>query len=205
MEYGRIESEVLMKKHFKAIELKYLDDDIIMKIREWRNQPFVRNKMYSQHDITEEEHKKYIQALLNDENRGLFVFYLDDEPFGVFQYVLHKKDNCVECGNYLVDEEYQNLGYGTLMIFFQSEIIFNIFGCKKSCGEILECNKNIISMNKKMGAQLERIESKDKDGILYNVHCYSYLADNWINYREKYEKIVYTLIDDFNLKKDVIY
>ena len=87
----------MKKKHFKAVELKYLDSETILKIREWRNQEFVKKNMYSQHEITQEEHLKYIDNIRNDNNRGLFVFYLDDEFLYLlfFECVYIKKNNII--------------------------------------------------------------------------------------------------------------
>lgn len=196
-----------MKKHFKAIELKHLDDETVMKIREWRNSDFVRKMVYEQDIISEETHRAYINKLKRDNNRGLFVFYLDEEPFGVYQYILHENEGYVENGNYLIKQEYQDLGYGMLLSYFEMEIVFNVFNYPKSYGEIFEFNRKLISMNKKMGAHLEQIlyKHKELEGRFYDVYQYTSYADEWENNKQKYEKIIYLFIDDFDLDKDVIY
>lgn len=195
-----------MKKHFKAIELKHLEETTIMKIREWRNQPFVKNMMYSQHDITEKEHKEYVKAVLNDKNRGLFVFYLDNVPFGVYQYMIYPEENYVKNGHYLIAEDYQYLGYGALLSFFEQEIATNVLGCKAVYAEVLSYNRKAMAMNKKLGAQLIGIQEKGAtvDGISYDVYQYI-IEDGWTEKKKKMEKIVYEIVDDFDFTKDVIY
>lgn len=187
-----------MKKHFKAVELKHLDDETIMKIREWRNQPFVKNMMYSQHDITEEEHRSYIESLKRDEDRGLFVFYLDDEPFGIYQYMIHPEGNYVTDGNYLVSPEYQDMGYGTIQAFFMNIIKFEYLGCNKSYGEMLDDNRRVIMLNKKMGITLEGVLRQHRliDGEYHDVYCYGLLASEWKEKKEKISRLIFRLVDD---------
>ena len=181
-----------MKKHFKAIELKHLDDETVMKIREWRNQPFVKNMMYSQHDITEEEHRKYIDTLLQDNNRGLFVFYLDDIPFGIYQYVIHPQGNYVTDGNYLIGQEYQDMGYGTIQTYFMSVIKFDYLHCHKSYGEMLDINRRVIMLNKKLGIPLEGILRQQQliNGEYHDVYCYGLLQTEWEEKRKQQEKLI---------------
>ncbi len=187
-----------MKKHFKAVELKYLDDETIMKIREWRNQPFVKNMMYSQHDITEDEHRKYIESVKRDETRGLFVFYLDDEPFGVYQYIIHPEGNYVTDGNYLISQEYQDMGYGTIQSFFMNIIKFEYLCCNKSYGEMLDVNRRVIMLNKKMGITLEGILRQHRlvDDKYYDVYCYGLLASEWEEKKQKISRLIFRLVDD---------
>lgn len=186
-----------MKKHFKAIELKHLDDETVMKIREWRNQPFVKNMMYSQHDITEEEHRKYIDTLLQDNNRGLFVFYLDDIPFGIYQYVIHPQGNYVTDGNYLIGQEYQDMGYGTIQTYFMSVIKFDYLHCHKSYGEMLDINRRVIMLNKKLGIPLEGILRQQQliNGEYHDVYCYGLLQTEWEEKRKQQEKLIYRIVD----------
>lgn len=196
-----------MKKHFKAVELKHLDDETIMKIREWRNNDFVRKMSYNQDVISLETHMQFIDDLRNDKNRGLFIFYLEDEPFAVYQYLLNPSKGYVKNSHYLIKEEYQNLGYGTLLSYFELEIIFYVLNYSKSYGEVLEYNKNVISMNKKMGATLEKVMKKEgqSNGEKQDVYCFSVCKDSWEKSKQRYQKIINILVDDFDIERDIIY
>lgn len=187
-----------MKMHFKAVELKYLDEETIKKIRIWRNQPFVKNMMYSQRDITEDEHINYITSLLADENRGLFVFYLDDNPFGVYQYEIHREGNYMMHGNYLVDQEYQDMGYGTIQDYFMNIIDFEYFHCNKNYGEILDLNQRALAIGKKTGDSLEGILRQHRliDGDYHDVYCYGLLKKEWDEKRKHVERLIYKLVDE---------
>lgn len=165
-----------MRKHFRAVELRCLDNDTVMKLREWRNQPFVKEMMFSQHDITEEEHRKYIEALKKDKNRGLFVFYLDKEPFAVLQYELNQKDRTVVTGSYLVDKQYQIMGYGCIMNYMIHVIEYCYLEADISYAEILDSNIEGIRLQKHFNGTLDDI-LKDYiviDGICHDVYRYSH-------------------------------
>ena len=137
------------KKYFKAVELNHLDDSVIDQIRIWRNADFVRKQSFSKDEITQEQHRKYIEKLKNDPDKGIFVFYLDDEPFAVYNYNINRLNNSVLISFYLTNEDYQYLGYGTIMSYYTLQINFNIFNVNKQCGEIIDTNRKLIASLKK--------------------------------------------------------
>lgn len=190
----------MKKKHCKAIELKYLDDETIMKIRDWRNQGFVREVSVNQHIITEEEHLKFIDMVRNDKNRGLFVYYLDDVPFGVSQYTYCPEKDVVTNGNYLIDEEYQYLGYGLILIYFVNVINFEYMGFGNQYGEALTTNSRLTTMAKKMGAELK--EKRLLDDGAREVYILRENASDWETRKYRYEKIVFKIVEE---QFDVIY
>ncbi len=165
-----------MKKHFKAVELKHLDNATIMKIREWRNQPFVRSMMFSQHEITEEEHMNYIAALKQDDNRGLFVFYLDDEPFGVFQYKLLREKNAIVPGTYLISQDYQVMGYGVIMDYMVQLITYHYLDADVIYAEVLRTNREQVKLHKVYGGVLisKNKYYGDAENVNADINVYMY-------------------------------
>lgn len=162
---------------FRAVELNRLDEETIANIRTWRNQDFIRKNMFNTHVITEEEHKRYIDKVKQDPNRGLFVFYLDGEPFGVFQYEVDLEANSVTNGNYLIDEKYQVMGYGAIMYYMIGVIQSAYLEVEKIYAEVIDTNKNAIRMHIRSGGILEGI-LKDYvtiDNVNHDVYRFSYL------------------------------
>lgn len=188
---------------FKAVSLEHLDESTISNIRVWRNQSFVSEMMYTNHLITEDEHKKYIHAITNDVNRGLYIFYLDDRPFGVFQYQIHPEGNYVTSGNYLISLEDQEKGYGSIQLYFQNEIIFKCLKCNKSYGEVLEHNKKALITNKKMGGVLEGVLRQQRfyNGKYIDVYCFGLLKSEWNEKKTKIAPIVFEFVEnDWEIK-----
>lgn len=164
---------MLMK--FRAVELNRLDEETIANIRIWRNQDFVRKNMFSTHIITEEEHKKYIEKIKTDPNRGLFVYYLDGEPFGVAAYEMDLKRLMVTGGAYLINEEYQALGYGMILYYMANVIEYFHLGAKREYAEVIDVNKKALSLLYQRGFVLEKTR-KDCvmiDGVSHDVYCLS--------------------------------
>lgn len=154
----------MKKMKFKAVELKCLDEMTIKNIRVWRNQKFIADQMFTQHEIGEEEHQRWIDAVRKDENRHLFVFYLDDQPFAVVQSRYDPEHDYVETGDYLISEEYQAMGYGTFVKYFTSVIMYHRLGYKTIHGEILKKNKNNMRITNKLCKGEMRVEERLIDG-----------------------------------------
>ena len=133
---------------FRAVELNRLDEETIANIRIWRNQDFVRKNMFHSHIITEEEHKRYIDKMKQDPNRRLFVFYLDGKPFGVTQYDADFKQRILKStsGAYLIDEEYQAMGYGVILYHMGYMISYHHFGLRTEYVEIIDNNKSALAL-----------------------------------------------------------
>lgn len=195
-----------MKKRFRAVELKYLDKETINSIRRWRNQPFIRTRMYSQSEITENEHNRFIENMKNDENRGLFVFYFDEEPFGIYQYQIYPTGNYVINGYYLISEDYVGRGYGTIMSYFMLEINFEILNVNKSISEVIDINEESRSLNERIGAQLEGIlrEHVIIDGVYHDVYLYGMLRSDWNKKRQQIGEYVHEFVIRENISHQVI-
>ena len=62
-------------------------------------------------------------------------------------------------------------------------------------------------MNKKMGATLDEIIPKVKqpNGDKYDVYCFSTYRDAWENNKQKYQKVIDILIEDYSFKENIIF
>lgn len=101
----------MKKRNIKIINFLHLDEEKYIKIRNYRNQEFIR-KVSSHTDlITEEEHWKYLELLKKQDNYLAFLITRDDEDYGV---ITLKKftDDTYFIGDYLVNELYKYEGGG---------------------------------------------------------------------------------------------
>lgn len=133
---------------FRAVSIDYLDEEIVMEIRSWRNQEFVRKMMNHSHIITEDEHNRYIEKLKQDKNRNILVFFLDDEAFEVMQYEIDIDENnasFVFIGNYLTSQKYQDLGFGSIGNYMINRIIRELLNVDLIKYEILETNRKNLN------------------------------------------------------------
>lgn len=194
----------MIKKKFKAIELNCLDEDTICNIRNWRNQEFVRCNMFCQDIISEEEHSQWIKRVKADDNKNVFVFYLDDVPFGVEIYTYDTENQWVEVGNYLVSEEYQAMGYGVILSYFGQEILYNVLGYNTMYSEIFEFNKNALAVSRFLKAKKEiRKEPAVLNGKTVNVIVLKGTKQYWNDFlKEKLGKLVMKFVyEDYEVIK----
>ncbi len=161
-----------VKKVFKAVSVDNLDKDTILNIRLWRNQDFVKKSSLQQHDITEEEHLRFIEQLKADINQQMYVFYLDNEPFAVYQYEVNTDKREVTNGYYLISEGYQNLGYGAILIYAVNYINAYCLDVDYNYGAVLGSNARQLRLQK--GAILVDTKKSDIeiDGQLVDVYYY---------------------------------
>jgi len=194
----------MKKKELKFINIFKLDNEMIEKVRCWRNKEHVRKYMFNQHEITKEEHLAYIEGLKNSSNKGLYVIYLDNEAIGVFQYKINPKGNFMESGNYITEEKFLNCGYGVIILYTIIEIAFKHLKVNKVYSEIIESNKKVISMHKKMGIVEEGILRKQIiiNNKYYDIHQFGIFEYEWEKCKPK--KIIDKFIINNNLEDILI-
>lgn len=183
----------MIKKRFKAVELNCLDETTIHEICNWRNQEFVRRNMFSQDEISIQAHLQWVQAMKNDMNRHLFVFYLDDVPFGVENYTYKPEHDWVEIGNYLISEEFQAMGYGVIMSYFGLDIMYNVLGYENMYAEIIEYNKKASAISRRFFGEDEEYKEStvELNGQGYKVKIERGTKDSWNNFeKQKLGKLV---------------
>lgn len=194
------------KKKFKAVELKYLDEKTIGQIREWRNADFVREMSFTRHIITPEEHASFIQGIKDNPDKGLFVFYFDDEPVAVFHYVLHKKTNHVTGSHYLTNENFKYEGYGEVVAYLIKSIIFHIIKADYELSEILDTNKKLLATCKKgdliVGVSKDHVSI---DGQYHDVYQVKYTKEYYLSRPDWYKKLIYNIVQEENIENCVLY
>ncbi len=181
---------------FRAIELNKLDEKVIADIRLWRNQDFVRKNMFHTHIITEQEHREYIEKSKKDPNKRFFVLFLDDKPFYVLYYDVNPEEHTSTKGGYLIDEEDQMYGYGTISYYMSGIIEFLYLDVKKVYAEVLDTNKKALRLHDKFGFVLEK-KIKDYieiDGVKHDVYQFSKSPQMW-DENSKISKLVNRFID----------
>lgn len=91
------------KRNIKIINVLHLEEERFAKIRDYRNQEYIRKVSVNTNHITVEEHWKYLELLKKQDNYFAFLITRDDEDFGVIS--LKKfSDDTYFIGDYLVDE-----------------------------------------------------------------------------------------------------
>ncbi|MCR5088836.1 MAG: GNAT family N-acetyltransferase [Oscillospiraceae bacterium] len=140
-----------------------LESSYAQKVREWRNQDFVRLQMVNQDIITEEQHRKYLDSLKGNKNKESFVVVQNHTaPIGVLNFTINYDENYIEPGTYIVDEALLGKGYGLILNLVKMEYIFRVMPEGEMRTFVLQSNEYNIQLQKKLGAEI-RCHRKMRD------------------------------------------
>lgn len=114
-------------------------------ILEWRNNPYIKKYMYTQDNISLENHLKFIDTLENSEDKLYFLVKKDDEYIGVIDFNNIKENESLEMGIYTNP----NLkGYGKILLETIINFSFNILKVKKIFAEVFFENEKAYNLYK---------------------------------------------------------
>lgn len=145
----------------------------------WRNHIDVRQYMYTQHEISLEEHSHWYASAVKDKKRHLLVFELDGKAQGFVQFKQHDNTMIVDWGFYLAPEAEK--GTGKKLGAAALNYAFHEKHFHKVCGEALGFNEKSIRFHAGLGFQQEGIlREQNFDGVHYHdIYCFGLLAREW--------------------------
>ena len=135
--------------------------------------------MYSQHEISQEEHLQWYARCSDDSNRHLMLVELDGLPFGFVNFTLVSGGRVAEWGFYTAPEAPK--GSGRKLGSAALDYAFGQFALHKVCGQALATNQSSIRLHEAMGFQREGVlRDQYFDGKQYfAVVCFGLLANEW--------------------------
>lgn len=141
-------------------------------VRQWRNDSEVRKWMYTDHIIPQAEHNDFIESLKDDNSKYFWlVRSKDNDDLGVISFLrVDFKNKAAYFGIY-GNPETKVLGLGRLFDRIAKKLAFDILNFKTLKLEVLEDNKGVINLHKKMGFVEEGLlkEHVHKNKVLKNV------------------------------------
>lgn len=149
-------------------------------IRSWRNHPNIRRYMYSQHEISLQEHRRWFEEASTNPAKELLIFEHQGAPSGFVCITFRALPGAVaEWGFYLAPDAPP--GAGTEM--GEAALIYSFSKLKihKLCGEAIEYNDRSIRFHDRLGFRVEgRLRDQFYDGErYYDVVCFGLLHSEW--------------------------
>lgn len=159
------------------------DDDQII-VRTWRNVPAVREKMYTFHEISEEEHQRWWERTKTDSNNQYFIYEYCNVPMGVVSFNNIDKQNGNASWAFYASPDAER-GTGSRMEFLALDHAFFGLKLRKLSCEVLDFNTSVIKLHKKFGFVEEGIfrQHYQRDGQFYDIHRLGILAREWTDRR----------------------
>lgn len=145
----------------------------------WRNHPDVRRYMFTQHEISLDEHTRWFAKASQDPKRHLMVFELGPTPLGLINIHEIAQGGIADWGFYAAPQAPKGTGraLGTAALRYA----FETAGLHKLCGQALGFNERSIRFHEALGFQQEGVlRQQHFDGQEYHdVVCFGLIASDW--------------------------
>jgi len=174
------------------VSLVDASESIQSRIRELRNQENVRKFMYTDHEISTEEHANWIASLRGNKRQQVFAVVRDGIAAGLVSLsAINEQQKHAEWAFY-IDEAMQGAGIGSIIEFKLLDYAFNEAGLEKLNCEVLATNQPVIRLHEKFGFVREGVRRKNvvKNGERIDVVLLGILKDEWIVAREKIKPVI---------------
>jgi UDP-4-amino-4,6-dideoxy-N-acetyl-beta-L-altrosamine N-acetyltransferase len=165
--------------HFRNVtELSEAD---LSKILSIRNEPPVRNNMYTSHQIGVEEHKSWVDGLRSSPDRKFFSVEHGGNIVGAAGLsainFAHKRADWA----FYISEAVQGRGIGSALEQQFLDLVFSTFDIEKLNCEVIEFNEKVIAMHERFGFRREgfRRDHVIRDGRKYGAVLLGITKAEW--------------------------
>ena len=162
--------------------LRPIEENDLTLVRAWRNAERVRRWMFTDHEISEAEHRAWFQKLSFDATRKTWIYEEAGRPLGVVNVtgIDHGKGAC-SWGFYLGEDNLPP-GTGSAMGAAALKKIFEQLGVTQVNGEAIATNDGSIAFHRKLGFSEtgRRAGGAMKNGQPVDVVQFSILKRHWI-------------------------
>lgn len=160
--------------------LRSMKDDDLAIVLDWRNHPSIRDNMYTQHEISPDEHRAWWDRVSGSPKFRFYIFERDGTPTG---YVAFSEITPLACtavwGFYTAPGASQ--GTGSQMTFLAMDEAFGPLGLRKLNAEAIGRNAASLGLHERFGFQREGL-FRDHVMIgdtLGDVHRLALFSDDW--------------------------
>lgn len=146
----------------------------------WRNDPDVRNNMYTSHEIAYLEHLKWWKRESINPTSILLIAEISEQPVGVVTFTNIRKDyHSATWAFYSSNTSVR--GVGTHMETAALHYAFTILDLNRLECEVLDFNYSVVNFHRKFGFELEGIKRKAfcRNNSYHDIYCLSILKQDW--------------------------
>ena len=146
----------------------------------WRNHSEVRRYMYTQHEISLDEHLRWFERVQEDPRKHVLIYEVDHLPLGFVHFSELGTSKVADWGYYAAPDAPKGtgraLGQAALDYAFKEIKLFKV------CGQAIGFNARSIRFHQTLGFQQEGIlRDQHFDGERYHdVVCFGLLRQEWL-------------------------
>jgi UDP-4-amino-4,6-dideoxy-N-acetyl-beta-L-altrosamine N-acetyltransferase len=156
------------------------DSDLLF---EWRRRPHIAEFLYSDHDISREEHETWLPRALADPRRVYWTVLSEDRPVGLANLAdIDSKNQRCAWAFYIGEIEFTGRGVGSWIETQVLHEVFNVRGLNKLTCEVLSHNVAARAIHKKFGFREEGLLKQHvlKRGVRHDVILLALLRDEYL-------------------------
>lgn len=150
-------------------------------IRSWRNAPEVRTYLFSTHEISADEHRRWFERSCADTGRRLWLYEHEGQCSGFMQLSDVVSGGVAEWGFYNAPGAPR--GSGRAMGWLALEKAFREEQLHKVFGQTLAGNAASIRFHLALGFRAEgvlREHHRDSEGAYHDIHCFGLVRHDWL-------------------------
>lgn len=165
--------------------LRNIADNELELMREWRNAPAVRVNMYSQHEISHEEHMTWWAKTKARADQKYFMYEVAGEPTGIAAFTGIDIQSRTSAWAFYASPTAPR-GTGSKMEFLMMEYAFGTLQLHKLFCEVLAFNTLVIKLHQKFGFKVEGIfrEQHKVNDDFVDIYRLGILAAEWQEQRQ---------------------
>lgn len=161
-------------------------------IRLIRNQEDVRKYMYTDHEISAQEHESWLKSLHGNFRQSVFVALYDKKAAGVASLTAINTTQKTADWAFYLDTQLQGKGLGSMVEFWMLEYAFGEAGLEKLNCEVLATNPSVVKMHQKFGFSIEGVRRENilKEGRRIDVILLGITKKEWLSHRSSVEPLI---------------
>lgn len=166
-------------------ELRPIQDEELELMLAWRNEPSVRQNMYTTHEITFEEHIAWWDRIKRSARDEYFMYEFAGSPMGIVGFNDINQHNRNSFWAFYASPNAAT-GSGTRMEVLALDYAFRVMNLHKLCCEVLAFNKPVIKLHQKFGFKVEGIlrDQYRRDGNFIDIYRLGMLNSEWEESRD---------------------
>ncbi|MFD2654516.1 UDP-4-amino-4,6-dideoxy-N-acetyl-beta-L-altrosamine N-acetyltransferase [Gracilibacillus thailandensis] len=160
--------------------LRKLGENDLEQVLAWRNSDHIKQYMYTDKEITWQEHVQWYEKVSTDPHHDVFIYVQHDQPLGLVQFFDKQKQHQRCYWGFYIGELDAPKGSGTKMASLAFTHIFSQ-GMRKVCAEVIETNQPSFHFHQKLGFKLEGTLRQHvmKNRQYYDVWTLGLLKEEW--------------------------
>jgi len=163
-------------------------DDLVERVRNWRNSNHVNQYMITNHYITKAEHSRWIKKLKTRDATKAWIIRYNKKPVGLVSLSnIDYSKKTTEWGFYIAEESVRRRGIGSAVLYWLIEYVFDTLNFQTMSTMVLENNPVALQMYEKFGFKKENAtpQTLERNGKTITVFIMSLQKEEWNNIKEK--------------------